>query len=531
VLPSPKLPLEVARVVVEDSYRADHGRLTLRRWRGAFWAWHRSRWVELEDSAVRSALYTVVGDAVFLDDKNNEKPWAPNRYKIADLVDALAAITHLAEATATPSWLDAPETSTTLTGVSAVEIVACDNGLLHVPTRTLHDHTASFFNEVAVPFDYSPNAAIPTRWFDFLAQLWPDDPDAIAALQEWFGYVISGRTDLHKVLLLIGPTRSGKGTIARVLKALVGDGNAAGPTLASLGTNFGLSPLIGKPLAIVADARLAGGAHQIVERLLSISGEDMLTIDRKYREPWSGTLPTRFTIISNELPRFGDASGAIANRMIVLTMRWSWLGREDPQLTRVLLNELPGILGWALDGLDRLNLNGRFTEPASSTDAALSLADLASPVSAFTRDCCVIGPEYEVLITDLFTMWKRWCDDNGRDRPGTVQTFGRDLRAVVPGLSTVRPRDGSNRERHYQGVGLVSRTHNGNDRGPSWTTSMNGTPGPQSTSAAAQESPRSQAPVHDGPQSEQLSVLVQNDDNPPPLTDDDIARLEAEIWS
>ena len=58
------------------------------------------------------------------------------------------------------------------------------------------------------------------------------------------------------MLLLIGPTRSGKGTIARMLTALIGSGHVAGPTLASLGTNFGLSPLLGKPLAIISDARL-----------------------------------------------------------------------------------------------------------------------------------------------------------------------------------------------------------------------------------------------------------------------------------
>ena len=88
--------------------------------------------------------------------------------------------------------------------------------------------------------------------------------------------MLSGRTDLHKILLLVGPTRAGKGAIARVLAALVGKGNVAGPTLASLGTNFGLSPLLGKPLAVVSDARLgAGNAHQVVERLLSISGEDL----------------------------------------------------------------------------------------------------------------------------------------------------------------------------------------------------------------------------------------------------------------
>ena len=71
--------------------------------------------------------------------------------------------------------------------------------------------------------------------------------------------MICGRTDMHKILLLVGPLRGGKGTIARILKDLVGKGNYAGPTLGELGTNFGMAPLIGKPLAIVSDARLGRG--------------------------------------------------------------------------------------------------------------------------------------------------------------------------------------------------------------------------------------------------------------------------------
>ena len=53
----------------------------------------------------------------------------------------------------------------------------------------------------------------------------------------------------------------------------------------------------------------------VVERLLSISGEDTLTVDRKYREPWTGQLPTRIVILSNELPRLTDSSGALASRI------------------------------------------------------------------------------------------------------------------------------------------------------------------------------------------------------------------------
>jgi putative DNA primase/helicase len=59
------------------------------------------------------------------------------------------------------------------------------------------------------------------------------------------------------------------------------------------------------------DARLGSRADNMiaVERLLSISGEDTITIDRKYRDPWTGRLPARFMILTNELPRFSDSSG------------------------------------------------------------------------------------------------------------------------------------------------------------------------------------------------------------------------------
>jgi len=248
------------------------------------------------------------------------------------------------------------------------------------------------------------------------------------------------------------------------LKSLIGVGNCAGPTLASLGTNFGLSPLIGKPLAIISDARLGGAnVHQVVERLLSVSGEDMLTIDRKYKDPWTGTLPTRFVVISNELPRFGDASGAIANRFVVLNLTESWLGRENTAVTTELLPEMPGILNWALEGLERLVSQGHFTEPESSRDAVVALHDLVSPVAAFVRDRCQRG-FYSIACDALYKGWREWAEEMGH-RPGSVQSFGRDLRAVIPNLRVGHPREGDDRTRCYQGVKLLEN-HNGSDRGP-----------------------------------------------------------------
>jgi putative DNA primase/helicase len=452
--------MAVARVVLDDYL--EHGHLTLRRWRGSWMRWGQTHWSDAEDAAVRSALYQRLEHATYID-TSGKKPvmreWEPNRRKIGDLEDALAAAVHLPGSTQPPAWTGSGGP------VPAGEVVACANGLLHVGTRKLLDHTPRFFGTVAVPFAYDHAAPHPEKWLKFLGQIWEDDQDSVDALQEWFGYVLSGRTDLHKILMLIGPTRSGKGTIARVLTALIGEGNAAGPTLAALGTNFGLQPLLGKPLALVSDARLGGNENEVVERLLSISGEDTLTVDRKYREPWTGKLTARFMILSNELPRFGDASGAIANRFIVLVLHASFLGKENHALTGELLAELPGILSWALDGLDRLVTNGRLTNPESSEDAIRALQDLVSPVSAFVRDWCETGDaDAEIKVSALFEAWKSWAEASNQ-RAGNSATLGRNLRAAVPTVRVTQPRAEGSRERVYTGITLNTTGFGGDGHG------------------------------------------------------------------
>lgn len=437
--------MAVARELVRDRYRRD-GELTLQHWRGGWWEWRTTHWAELEQRAMLASAYAFTEHAVYLDGNGDAHPFAPNRHKIGDLLDALAAIVHLAEEVGMPGFLDGGEYDGLL--------VSCANGILDVGRRALLTHTPRFWNATSVPFPYDPAATDAPRWQRFLGELWPTDLGATAALQEWFGYVTSGRLDHHKILLLVGPTRAGKGVISRLLGALVGVENVAGPTLSSLNGDFGLAPLLGKTLAIVSDARLNGrGAHIVVERLLSISGEDTLTVNRKYREQWTGKLPTRLMLCSNELPQLGDASGAIAGRFVPLLLSTSWYGREDHHLEVALQEELPGILNWGLDGLERLNRRGRFTRALGADDAMVALQDLASPVAAFVRDRCHRGPGLDVPVDELYGAWREWTELNGHVR-SSKQVFGRDLRAAVPGVKVTQPGSGDNRARFYSGLAL-----------------------------------------------------------------------------
>jgi phage/plasmid-associated DNA primase len=178
------------------------------------------------------------------------------------------------------------------------------------------------------------------------------------------------------------------------LTSLIGRENVAGPTLNSLGGDFGLAPLLGKSLAIVSDARFVGRhGNAVVERLSSISG-----------------------------------------RIVLLPLTQSWLGKEDHDLEPALHTELTGVLNWALDGLQRLAQNGnRFTRLASVDEAITAMRDLASPVAAFVREKCELGPDKKVECETLFAEYRAWCEVNGHPKSAT-HVFGRDLRAAVPSI-------------------------------------------------------------------------------------------------
>ena len=438
----------VRRFLAAKYHHADHQLLVHQG--GQFYAYDGKCWPSVEDAILRSSLYRWFEQRWYIDDtlqKPVKKPFAPTTRKVTDLFDALRGVTIIATDKSAPSWFDTSD-------VSADELIACENGLIHWPTRTLHKHTPRFYSHHSVPFAFDPNAPQPSKWLAFLMQLWGDDRESVECLQEMFGYLVSGDTRQQKIFLLVGPKRGGKGTIARVATHMLGRHNVAGPTLSSLGINFGLQDLISKPVAIISDARLGSKSDQslITERLLSISGEDLQNVDRKYQAPWSGRLPTRFLILTNELPRLCDSSGALASRFVVLMMTVSFYGIENPRLTEELCEEVAGIFNWSLDGLRRLRKRGHFQPPAASREAVQALEDLASPVGAFVREKCETGPKHQVEVAELYQTYKQWCEEH-RQHVVSRQLFGRDLRAVRPEVRIRQPRE-DDRRRHYVGLGL-----------------------------------------------------------------------------
>jgi putative DNA primase/helicase len=425
-LPSPTNPMAVARDLVNLTKRAG----TICWWRGDFYRWVGTHWVVWADEEVKAWLYQETETAVYETTDRDGKPktaqWAPNRKKIGDLLDALAHGVVLRRGD--------------LETDDGIGRVAFANGVLDLESMELLHHAPDRFNLHCLRFEFDPEAGCP-RWTRFLNEVLEGDTARIALLQEWFGYVLCGGTELQKILSMFGPKRCGKGTVMRILTALLGPVYvAAPPTLDSLAGTFGQEKLIGTRLAVLGDVQWVGSRlGEVVGILLSISGEDFQSIHRKNRTDWKGRLGTRFMIAGNDRPKFSNASTALAGRMEQLQFRVSFYGREDAGLEKRLVAELSGIFNWALGGWRRLLRNGkRFTQSDLGLAAKEEVERSASPVTAFVRDECVLRIEAKVELDELHRAYVRWRTAERLEGTVPVAAFSRNLQSSFPMVATAR---------------------------------------------------------------------------------------------
>jgi P4 family phage/plasmid primase-like protien len=446
-------PLNARKFVVRK-------RPNLRHHNGDWLDYSRGAYREIEDAGIQANAHQFLNEANF---KQKNK-------HVAELVGAVKRQTHVSrELLSPPCWLPGHVGPTPL----ANECISFPNGILHLPSGDFYPPTPDFFTLNAVEFDYDPNAPEPKTWLTTLSDWWPSGADGntsenIGTLQEIFGYLLVPDTSQQKMFFLLGPPRSGKGVISRTMTQLIGLSNTSFPSMSSLGGEFGRMPLIGKQLALVSELKLgrSDDPGKLAAILLAISGEDFQSVNRKNKGFWEGKLVTRFLFLGNKVPTFADDGTALGNRLVILQMSNSFLGKEDLTLEGKIKEELPGILNWAIAGWQRLWKRGHFAETAEGLDAKAQFIRLASPVLSFVHERCKLEVEqkppvnerdFEVEKDTLYAGYKRWCGENNRQAEGK-EDFGAALAASCAGkVREYRPEkhqpDGSiTRPRMWKGI-------------------------------------------------------------------------------
>jgi len=450
-------PLDHARKFLQSLYAIEGG-FKLVHHAQEFFTYTGTHYSFIEEATVRSQVYKFLDRCQKQDKKGNLVPFNANPAAVNAVIDAVKSIVHLANDPngRPPVWLDGYAQN----NPPANQLISMTNGLFQMDQLVLFPHSLGFFTYNSLPFEYDPQAQCP-HWLAFLDDVWGDDIESKELLQEYFGYILSGDTAQQKFLNVIGPRRSGKGTINKVLTEQLGQHNVVSPQMEELCDTFGLQPWLSKQLASFTDARVTTkNSAGVVSQLLRIVGGDTVTVNRKNKEAWSGYLPTRIIVYSNEMLRLSENSNALTGRMLVLTMTNSFYGKEDVGLADRLIGELAGIFNWALQGHSRRisRVGQRFVQPESSKSMVEEMTKLSNPLAEFIEDAVEFVEDHEVNKDDVFACYKHWALKKNL-HPGTEMSFKTRFTSTTQEfkVKTNRRRTANGSEWTYVGIRLKDR--------------------------------------------------------------------------
>ena len=364
---------------------------------GAWWVARKDgRWDRLDESELIAGVYTW-GARQFVpagDDGFRKMPM--NQNVVTNIIHALQA-------------------AHTIKGDPTCPGVPLADGWMDMVTREVKPYELEFFVSDTLPFASGQvDAHSPELWLNFLGQGF--SAKDISLLQEWFGYCLVPGNKYHRILWLYGSRGCGKSLITNILIEMLGGVPRIAVRKADdFRSNFA-GDLLGKRLIYFQDYRHAGARDApALNFVLTVSTNDPVKIEQKYKEGFTARLPGKIVFSSNEMPSFKDNTGAMMRRLLIMH-RKSRVGPPDPDLEGKLMAELPRILGWALDGLKRLTERGDFDAGMLDQKLIDNALRGTAPVVAWAKDFLKFEEDGSARKFDLFTSWTLYADGRGHHK-------------------------------------------------------------------------------------------------------------------
>lgn len=332
--------------------------------------------------------------------------------------------------------------------------VAVHNGLLDLRAGELRPLRPEDHALHRLPVAYDPEARCP-RWRSFLEEV-VDDESGRDQLQEYVGYCLAGGEPwLKKALMIFGPTDAGKTVFLETVERLFGEeANAAQTPQYLANERWGLHQLVGKPVNIRHDIDAA--RIQKLGKLKEIIDGNTVMAEQKGKDPYQFKPETRHLFAANRAPQRAVDDEAFWNRWVTVVFPKSVPPEQQTpknKLLSELTDELPGILNWALDGLDRLIKQDGFTDEQSPDEVRRLWEQYGTPVERFKTARLERAPDSAVPKERIRQEFTLFCLENGYEDLSD-QELNRELTAD-PAIGEGQRRVDGDRPRVYTGVRLV----------------------------------------------------------------------------
>jgi putative DNA primase/helicase len=299
--------------------------------------------------------------------------------------------------------------------------------------------------------DYEPGAESPL-WEELISQWIGNDVAMRQYLHRLMGYSVTGDTREEILVYIYGPPRSGKGTFLNTIHAILGP-MAASTDMETFidrrgGRNFALASLIEARFVQAQETRTDQWLNTAL--LKSATGRDPLSVEQKYKTPYTAVPVWKIMLASNYPPKAPpDDTAFWETRMRVISFPHSNSGSEDKTLKARLLTEenKRGIASWLVRGAMNWYRWGLGAVPTVVTETTQQMRSLSDSLGRWLNDACVMDPEAESPAKQLHTAYTIWCDEEGippaERHPQAELTRRLTMRGLTVRRTTVGGRGGT----------------------------------------------------------------------------------------
>lgn len=325
----------------------------------------------------------------------------------------------------------------------------CLNGTIDLKKGELKQHDPKNFITKTIPVEYDPAAQCP-QWLDFLEKILNWNYDMINFLQRAIGYSLTGDVSEQCLFLLHGTGANGKSTLLNIIGALLGDyaQTAIFDTFLTKkeerSVNNDIARMQGKRFVSAIEAE---GERRLSEVLVKqLTGGDTVTARFLFAEFFEFSPQFKIWLACNHKPIIRGTDHAIWRRIRLIPFTVTIPEAErDKHLIETLRAELPGLLAWAVQGCLTWQKNGLQT-PEEVKSATNDYQGDMDTIGAFLGECCILTPEVRSKASDLYEVYKKWCEAGG-EYALNQRSFG--LRLTEKGLERVKSSGN-----HWKGIGI-----------------------------------------------------------------------------
>lgn len=263
-------------------------------------------------------------------------------------------------------------------------------------------------------YDYVSTAKCP-KFLKFLKEIQPNRANRLA-LQKMAGMLLIPNSSYEKAFVLCGAAGSGKTTLMKVLKAMLGKNCYCSIPMAKMPEVSNGTLLTEKLVNFSSDMSLGAEPEAVESFFKTVASGEEIPVEQPEGTIRMANVMARCVFEANELPHFADKSNAIWDRLYPIPFNQVFRGtaKQNPHLADELIEqELSGVLNWALDGLFMVLQEKTFPLSEESWNTLVDWRAECDPVGAFLMDSYTINPNRSSSPIWMYYDYLSWKDKHG----------------------------------------------------------------------------------------------------------------------